>query len=568
MNDIELSMSAGAEIGRLYRDGKSFSEDAPVLALSFLRGFAVAYCNALDINSPSDSLSEKIKNLDSTRLLEYKFIKKLRILQFNGNKAAHPENYEFIDLNFTELVKESLSAAILLVEQIHLLRDGVIPKYEIAPVQSSAIKEMCFKAMLEQDVTSMYLAGTYFLERADKEPKVGFISQDGYPVSVKSDVEQAIFWLKNAAEKREPRAEYKYGYYLTQHITEDDTRLRQGEWFIDRAANKKNADALFYVGTASLKGTSYFEKDEVYAREVLEEAARQEHPGALAQLGAVYSLGLGGAIDKMAAANLTLRAAESGNPHAQLNLFSMYMNGDGVAKDELKGIRSLEDSASQNFPDAIYVLAGLIAAGQVPWRSAEDAIKEYERLIDFSNFRSRGAFYAAKLIDIFKNEVVDLLNAAGYLQLCYSLVVDDDPYQLRDECLEVCKKVVERIREHVNKNGLDPDLNGSEIFTSILFDKNCIPVVDREERIRHVASVINKPRSPSNSLFLVDFFIQEAHFKPQKSFSQIGMASSLQLLGRTQGVHMPSSINNSIKVGRNDPCPCGSGKKSKKCHGA
>ncbi|MCA9764760.1 MAG: SEC-C domain-containing protein, partial [Gemmatimonadetes bacterium] len=27
-------------------------------------------------------------------------------------------------------------------------------------------------------------------------------------------------------------------------------------------------------------------------------------------------------------------------------------------------------------------------------------------------------------------------------------------------------------------------------------------------------------------------------------------------------------IRNTAKVGRNDPCPCGSGKKYKKCHGA
>jgi preprotein translocase subunit SecA len=29
-----------------------------------------------------------------------------------------------------------------------------------------------------------------------------------------------------------------------------------------------------------------------------------------------------------------------------------------------------------------------------------------------------------------------------------------------------------------------------------------------------------------------------------------------------------SQVKNNQKVGRNDPCPCGSGKKYKKCHGA
>ena len=27
-------------------------------------------------------------------------------------------------------------------------------------------------------------------------------------------------------------------------------------------------------------------------------------------------------------------------------------------------------------------------------------------------------------------------------------------------------------------------------------------------------------------------------------------------------------VRQSVKVGRNDPCPCGSGRKYKKCHGA
>jgi preprotein translocase subunit SecA len=30
----------------------------------------------------------------------------------------------------------------------------------------------------------------------------------------------------------------------------------------------------------------------------------------------------------------------------------------------------------------------------------------------------------------------------------------------------------------------------------------------------------------------------------------------------------PKPVKTGAKVGRNDPCPCGSGKKYKKCHGA
>jgi preprotein translocase subunit SecA len=34
-----------------------------------------------------------------------------------------------------------------------------------------------------------------------------------------------------------------------------------------------------------------------------------------------------------------------------------------------------------------------------------------------------------------------------------------------------------------------------------------------------------------------------------------------------QGEHKVTQIVNTVKIGRNDPCPCGSGKKYKNCHG-
>jgi len=39
-------------------------------------------------------------------------------------------------------------------------------------------------------------------------------------------------------------------------------------------------------------------------------------------------------------------------------------------------------------------------------------------------------------------------------------------------------------------------------------------------------------------------------------------------LGGGDGSGGPKTVNGGQKVGRNDPCPCGSGKKYKKCHGA
>ena len=37
---------------------------------------------------------------------------------------------------------------------------------------------------------------------------------------------------------------------------------------------------------------------------------------------------------------------------------------------------------------------------------------------------------------------------------------------------------------------------------------------------------------------------------------------------KAEGARPQPTVHRDAKVGRNDPCPCGSGKKYKKCHGA
>jgi preprotein translocase subunit SecA len=44
--------------------------------------------------------------------------------------------------------------------------------------------------------------------------------------------------------------------------------------------------------------------------------------------------------------------------------------------------------------------------------------------------------------------------------------------------------------------------------------------------------------------------------------------AGLQFVGGDGSSVAKKQVINNDKVGRNDPCPCGSGKKYKKCHGA
>jgi preprotein translocase subunit SecA len=58
----------------------------------------------------------------------------------------------------------------------------------------------------------------------------------------------------------------------------------------------------------------------------------------------------------------------------------------------------------------------------------------------------------------------------------------------------------------------------------------------------------------------IDALEKEFHRKKQRELAAASMAGA-------GDASMPSQRRTGEKVGRNDPCPCGSGKKYKKCHG-
>jgi preprotein translocase subunit SecA len=61
----------------------------------------------------------------------------------------------------------------------------------------------------------------------------------------------------------------------------------------------------------------------------------------------------------------------------------------------------------------------------------------------------------------------------------------------------------------------------------------------------------------------------EAAFAPQKDGATNGTnGASQQRRPQRAGAAVAAARPTAAKVGRNDPCPCGSGKKFKRCHGA
>lgn len=560
MDDLELASGASPEIGRLYRDAKAFRAEAPVLALINLRGLAVAYCACLDRDASDINLSMRIEDLKNSGLVKGREYRHLRRLQGSGNKAAHPEEYEASTLDFPVLAAEAMESALALVEQIHVIRDGHIPIYQIAPVESNALRDMCVRAMLERDVEAMNQAGEFFKERADRQPKIDVpLAQDGYPLTARHDIEQAIFWLKQAADDNFPSALYQYGLYLTQHHKVSKDQFHQGQSYIARSAHLKNADALAYVGNESLEGGGIFVRDEAYARNVFMDAARQGHPYAWSQLGAMNATGRGGAKDLVAAALYTLEAARAGIPQAQFNLSIMYRNGEGLPQSDTEAIKCLQDAAEQDHPGAIYNLACEIEDGKVPDRRPSEAIAEFERVLGSSRYRARAALYAAKLIAGEGSGMSDWMRAAGHLQLCYSCItVDGDGHGLKGDCLSSCKEVVGKIRTHLNDHGPDQSLKGNDLFVSAFFDRNCVPYADIDARREELVDIIYKSGG-TDAVAAGNSLAQEACL----NLRSLQRGTPL-MLGRTS----PREVQGQdLKVGRNEICHCGSGRKFKKCHG-
>jgi preprotein translocase subunit SecA len=89
-------------------------------------------------------------------------------------------------------------------------------------------------------------------------------------------------------------------------------------------------------------------------------------------------------------------------------------------------------------------------------------------------------------------------------------------------------------------------------FTEDVVKKLFRVQVTSEESIERAAKA---GRAPAAS--------QESHHVNPSAFAASAPRESQGNVGATQG----TVKHDAPKVGRNDPCPCGSGKKYKKCHG-
>lgn len=124
--------------------------------------------------------------------------------------------------------------------------------------------------------------------------------------------------------------------------------------------------------------------------------------------------------------------------------------------------------------------------------------------------------------------------------------------------LEALREAV-YLRTYAQKNPLlEYKLEGFQIFDSMINEiKRSIARMLVRVRIQADAQSAPVRREPVRTV--------ETHNSVAQQFSSAGPQ---RVAGSQQGPHPVQIVRTGEKIGRNDPCPCGSGKKYKHCHGA
>lgn len=331
---------------------------------------------------------------------------------------------------------------------------------------------------------------------------------------------------------------------------EGEEKRALGENLVYRASELGYADARAFMGDCFLHGSKLFEVDFAEARVQLELAATEDHPRALANLGAMYEQGKGGPINHEAAFECTRRAAEAGYPQGQYNLFVLYLNGHGVLQDESRALYWLTTAAEQQYPRALLELARFTLGGRVEGKSHADAEKLLQRCTS-QEVANLACYELAKLYCGYTPSYDRLLQAAHLLQECYER--EGGEGDLAQKCWDLSPTVVHELNAglaaHIAQAG-----NEAAVLLLRYFDANGHPVKSRADQNRAMYLDLDR-MAKARTLPLED---------------QVALAGSLFVPHLAQKVRPRPVARVDVpreKTGRNSPCTCGSGKKFKVCCG-
>lgn len=538
MNDYEFAESISADIGKFYGKAKSQLIVLPEPSLINQRSLAVVICNIIinhfsaEIDLRAD-LDSKISKLKKSNLINFDVADSLTIVRKNGNKGAHPDEYELSDSEYLEIAKSSIKECLSLLDYTYQLMHGTasVPAYEVTEPVDDLLQTMSYKAMVEGDAESQYLAGKYFQGRATKydddvrKAGSGFFGQE-----YQSYLDQAQMWFKLAQHQDHRESLYEYGMTLANG--KHDSMKGMGQGCIARSARKGYAEAQVQFGIYLRDGSNSFDVDLPEALYNFTEAAQLDHPVALAELAEMHAKGLGTPVDKQKAFEYSVRSAEAGYPHGQFHLAKCFAEGLGVEPNDALAYEWLAKSAEQGHPKAMFGLAHAITSGLTTAFEIEDAKKYLFFCMHVPDLQNEAKIAYAKYLLKFEPGIDGMLIAASMFQECFES--EEPNTELSKESVTFGRQSIQEIRKQIPRLSHDRKLVEAAIIISAYYDGQGYPYKNRHERMG----------------MLLDMG------------KDYGAGKNISNQIKTLGI-----AHDHPKQGRNEPCACGSKKKYKLCHG-
>ncbi|MBJ2280163.1 SEL1-like repeat protein [Pseudomonas sp. MF6767] len=538
MNDYEFAESISADVGKFYGRAKSQLIVLPEPSLINQRSLAVVICNIIinyfsaEIDLRAD-LDYKISKLKKSNLINFDVADSLTIVRKNGNKGAHPDEYELSDSEYLEIAKSSIKECLSLLDYTYQLMHGTasVPVYEVTEPVDDFLQTMSYRAMVEGDAESQYLAGKYFQGRAAKydddvrKAGSGFFGQE-----YQSYLDQAQMWFKLAQHQDHRESLYEYGMTLANG--KDESMKGMGQGCIARSARKGYAEAQVQFGIYLRDGSNSFDVDLPEALYNFTEAAQLDHPVALAELAEMHAKGLGTPVDKQKAFEYSVRSAEAGYPHGQFHLAKCYAEGLGVEPNDALAYEWLAKSAEQGHPKAMFILANAITSGLTTAYKIEDAKKYLFFCMHVPDLQNEAKIAYAKYLLKFEQGIEGMVVAASMLQECF----ESEPAgsQFSKESASLGRQTITDIRQSLPTLLNNPKLVEAAMIVSAYYDEQGYPHSNRAERMGMLIDMSKSHRAGKS------------------------ITGHMRTLGIAQ---------DRLKQGRNEPCACRSGKKFKQCCG-
>jgi len=508
-----------------------------------------------------EGLDEKIRTLDRTRRINPMTRDHLDQLRRWGNAAAHPEDSLIDEVHQQAYAGRALASVIALLETVfqESHHGAALPAYEIIDQNEDALRETCYRALIENNPADQYQVAALLRTQLDARIAEAHTSPDPelrmYSLGMELHVyeDRRLDLLRYASDSGHAPSQYQYGLALTKgHRGKDMVML--GVNMIAMACRDGEIDALAWCGQSALRGWFDEPVDYVRARELLQQAAAEDHPAALSSLSEIYRDGLGVEPDAAMAFSLTLRAANAGYALAQYETAVALMHGKVLETDEPEALKWLRRASDAGLPRARYALARILLD-----RRETDTASDIESLLVSAAVSIPAAHLDLAELYISGPDHAKWVEAAGRIQAAYEQALGQNDSALAQRCLEVAPPIIAKLEAALP--AMSDSVTEEFIVTRFMFDDKKVPYPSRAARgqkILELTRALSKERGTASK--------QKLRLLSELGSNMGGLKTSGQTARSLSTVRPFVQRVVRTNVGRNDPCPCGSGKKYKQCH--